>query len=131
MKKKVRPEELAVAIAAELSQYSQEVADQIKQDVQEVAKECVKDIKSGAPKKSGKYRRGWKMKVVFENAEDIRIKIYNSAKPQLAHLLEFGHDLVKRKRKVGYVDGISHIYPAEEKAAASLEKKAKISVRGT
>ena len=71
-------------IAAELSNYSQEVTDQLKQDIQDVAKECVKDIKASAPRKSGKYRRGWKMKVVFENIEDIRIKIYNSAKPQLA-----------------------------------------------
>lgn len=130
MSKKIRPEELAVAIAAELSQYSQEVTNQIKQDVREVAKGCVKEIKAGSPKKSGKYRKGWRMKVVFENAEDIRIKIYNSARPQLAHLLEFGHALMRGKRKIGNVDGISHIYPAEENAAKLLEKKAKVAVKG-
>ena len=129
MSKRIRPEELAVVIAAELSNYSQEVTDQLKQDIQDVAKECVKDIKASAPRKSGKYRRGWKMKVVFENIEDIRIKIYNSAKPQLAHLLEFGHDIKKRGRKVGYVDGITHIYSAEQKAAKALEKKAKVAVK--
>ncbi len=128
-KKSIRPEELAVAIAAELSQYSQEVAEQLKQDVRDVAQECVKNIKAASPKKTGKYKRGWKMKVVFENAEDIRIKIYNSVKPQLAHLLEFGHTKIKRGRKVGYVDGISHIYPAEQKAAKELEKKAKVGIK--
>lgn len=129
MSKRIRPEELAVAISAELSKYSQEVTEQLKQDVKDVAKECVKDIKMSAPRKSGAYRRGWKMKVVFENIEDIRIKVYNSAKPQLAHLLEFGHDIIKRGRKAGYVDGITHIYPAEQKAAKALEKKAKVAVK--
>ncbi len=129
MRKSIRPEELAVVIAAELSQYSQEVTDRIKQSVQEAAEECVKDIKAAAPRKSGKYKRGWRMKVVFENAEDIRIKIYNSAKPQLAHLLEFGHDIMKKGRKAGYVDGITHIYSAEQKAAEVLEKKAKVAVK--
>ncbi len=129
MSKSIRPEELAVVITAELSKYSQEVTDQLKQDIRDVSKECVKDIKASAPRKSGKYKRGWRMKVVFENIEDIRIKVYNSAKPQLAHLLEFGHDIVKRGRKVGYVDERTHIYPAEQKAAKALEKKAKVAVK--
>ncbi len=128
-KKSIRPEELAVAIAAELSQYSQEVAEQLKQDVRDVAQECVKNIKAASPKKTGKYKRGWKMKVVFENAADIRIKIYNSVKPQLIHLLEFGHTKKKKGRKAGYVDGVAHVYPAEQKAARELEKKAKVAVK--
>ena len=33
MRKRIRPEELAVVIAAELSNYSQEVTDQLKQDI--------------------------------------------------------------------------------------------------
>lgn len=129
MSKSIRPEELAVVITAELSKYSQEVTEQLKQDIRDVSKECVKDIKASAPRKSGKYKRGWRMKVVFENIEDIRIKVYNSAKPQLAHLLEFGHDIVKKGRKTGYVDERTHIYPAEQKAAKALEKKAKVAVK--
>lgn len=129
MSKSIRPEELSVAISAELSRYSQEVTDQIKQDVRDVAKECVKDIKSASPKKTGAYKRGWRMKVVFENAEDIRIKIYNSAKPQLAHLLEFGHGILKKGRKVGDAKAMPHIYSAEQKASKSLEKKAKVAVK--
>ena len=124
-KKSIRPEELAVAIAAELSQYSQEVAEQLKQDVRDVAQECVKNIKAASPKKTGKYKRGWKMKVVFENAADIRIKIYNSVKPQLIHLLEFGHTKKKKGRKAGYVDGVAHVYLRSRKQPGSLRKRRK------
>lgn len=124
--KKVRPEELAVEIMAELSQYSQEVADEIKEEVKQVAEECVREIKAKSPTRTGKYKRGWRYKIVFENREDIRIRVYNSAKPSLTHLLEFGH----ATRSGGRVEGRPHIYPAEQNAAKKLEKRAKVVVRG-
>ena len=40
-RQKVRPEELAIAIMAELENYQQEVTDAIKADVIETAEECV------------------------------------------------------------------------------------------
>ena len=121
----IRPQDLAVEIQAELSRYSAEVAEQIKADVKAVAKECVKQIKDNSPEDAGEYKKGWKQKVAYESAEDIRIRIYNAKKPQLAHLLEFGH----AKRTGGRVAGKSHIYPAEQAAAAALENKAKVGVR--
>lgn len=124
--KKVRPEDLAVEIMAELSQYSQEVTDAIKEEVKQAAEECVREIKAKSPVKTGKYKRGWRYKVVFENNEDIRIRVYNSAKPSLTHLLEFGH----ASRNGGRVEGIPHIRPAEQNAAKKLENKAKAVVRG-
>lgn len=121
----IRPEELAVAIQAELSRYSAEVAAQIKNEVKTVAKECVKQIKDNSPTDTGEYKKGWKQKVAYESAEDIRIRIYNSKKPQLAHLLEFGH----AKRRGGRVAGKAHIYPAEQAAAEALKNKAKVAVK--
>lgn len=113
------------AIETELAKYSQEVADQIKKDVQEVAKECLEEIKQKSPKRTGKYRRGWRTEVVFESNEDLRIVIYNKTSWKLTHLLELGHAKVNG----GRVEGRPHIGPAEQRAKKSLLEKAKVAVR--
>lgn len=113
------------AIETELAKYSQEVADQIKKDVQEVAKECLEEIKQKSPKRTGKYRRGWRAEVVYESNEDIRIVVHNKTSWQLAHLLELGHAKVNG----GRVEGRPHIGPAEQRAKKSLLEKAKVAVR--
>ena len=126
MAQKVRPSKWTVAIVAALQEYDQEVTDQIKEDVRAVAKQCVKDIKAKAPVKTGEYRRGWKSRVAYESTNDIRIEVYNSTRPSLAHLLEFGHAL----HQGGRTSPHPHIYPAEQAAAKSLESKAKVAVKG-
>lgn len=124
--KTIKPDELAAAIAAELESYRQEVTDGLKKEVKKVAKETVKQIKSDSPKKSGGYSKGWKMKTAYEDQEDIRILIYNSKKPQLAHILEHGHAKVNG----GRVEGKPHIIPAEQEAEKKLMNKVKVVVRG-
>lgn len=120
-----RIDELSIAIQAQLSQYSFEVAQELKEEVKEVAKQCVKEIKANAPVDSGDYKKGWRAKVTFESGSDIRIKVYNTKKPQLTHILEFGYAKVNG----GRVEGKSHIYPAEQAAAKALERKAKVMVK--
>lgn len=124
-RQKVRPEELAIAIIAELENYQQEVTDAIKADVKETAKECVKEIKMKAPVRTGEYKRGWKYEIEYESNTDIRVRVYNSAKPKLTHLLEFGH----ASRNGGRVPGIQHIAPAEKNAVKKLEKKARVTLQ--
>lgn len=125
MAKGIPIDKLSTAIETELAKYSQEVADQIKKDVQEVAKECLEEIKQKSPKRTGKYRRGWRAEVVFESNEDIRIVVHNKTSWQLTHLLEFGHAKVNG----GRVEGRPHIGPAEQRAKKSLLEKAKVAVR--
>lgn len=122
----VRPDELQIAIMAELTKYSAEVSEQIKDDVKAVAAECLKEVKDKSPTKTGEYKKGWKKKIAYESLDDIRIEIYNSKKPQLTHLLEFGHaDVIHG----GRVPGEPHIYPAQENAAKKLVDKAKAAVK--
>lgn len=122
---RIRADALAAAIMQELSEYSQEVTDQLKEEVLAAAEGCVEEIKMKAPVCTGKYKRGWKFKVVYESNEDIRILIYNSAKPQITHLLENGY----AKRTGGRVSGTPHIRPAEENAEERLLKKVKVIVK--
>lgn len=108
-----------VAITQALSEYSDEVAEAVKEIVKEVADECVEDIKAKSPKKTGEYRKGWKAKVEYEDNDNIRIVVRNAKKPEITHLLEFGHAKVNG----GRVEGHPHIKPAEEKAKKNLMQR--------
>lgn len=120
----IRVEGLADAVARELEGYREEIADDIKADVKQTAKECVAEIRAKAPKKSGRYAKGWAVKTAFESADDIRVRVYNKAAPQLTHLLEHGH----AKATGGRVEGREHIRPAEKAAAEKLGKRVKVTV---
>ena len=126
MMAKTAVNDLAEAIAKELKQYSQDIADGLKNEVKQVAKEMVTDLKRASTKKSGKYASGWKDRIEYESNDDIRVRVYNSKKPQLTHLLENGHAKVNG----GRVNGIPHIAPAEEEAEKKLDAKVKVVVKG-
>ena len=122
----IKIDDLVKAITEELSAYNQEITDGMKRDVKEVAKECAAEIKQKSPIDTGKYKRGWKQKIMYESKDDIRVYVYNSSAPQLTHLLEYGHAKVNG----GRVDGIPHIRPAEENADKKLMQKVKVVVKG-
>lgn len=121
----ISPDQLAEAIMEELLNYSEEVTEQIKKDVRAVAKECVKKIKLRAPESTGAYKKGWKYKVVHDSPTDIRIVVFNTKKPQLTHLLEYGY----AKKSGGRVEGIRHILPAEQMVQREMANRVKVAVR--
>lgn len=122
---KIKSENLADVILKEMEAYSDEIAEVVKDEVRKVAKECVDEIKKNAPTATGEYKRGWKTKVVYESANDIRVAIHNAKKPALAHLLEFGHAKVNG----GRVDGKAHIRPAELNAEKKLLGRVRVSIK--
>lgn len=122
----IKVSELAQVVAQELADYSQDVTDGVKKEVKQVAKDVVAELKQTSPRNTGDYAKGWKSRVEYESPEDIRVRVYNSKKPQLTHLLENGH----AKQNGGRVNGTPHIGPAEEKAEKSLASKVKVVVRG-
>lgn len=127
--RKIPLQELEIEIVKELTAYSEEVAEGLKKAVKDVAKETVRTLKTTSPRSEGPsgggYASGWTSKVEFESSEDIRVRISNRTKPQLAHLLENGHAKVNGER----VDGIPHIRPAEQAAADKLEGAVKVVIK--
>lgn len=123
---KVSIDGLAAAVAKELAEYSQDVADGVKNEVKQVAKEMVQELKQTSPRDTGKYAAGWRERTEFESDEDIRKRVYNAKKPQLTHLLENGH----AKQNGGRVNGKPHIGPAEQTAEKKLTNGVKVVVRG-
>ena len=71
MTKTVRIENLADAVTAELVNYQQEVTDDLKKEIRTVSRETVQQIKNTSPKESGRYAKGWKFRVIFENENDL------------------------------------------------------------
>lgn len=117
--------DLTSQLAAAFVEYTEEVALKAKEVCKEVAKEALAEIKKNSPKQHGKYKRGWRSKVSFENSEDIRITIYNKTDYQLIHLLEYGH--VNRDGTRTQVK--EHVRPAEWKATRELLKRLGKAVR--
>lgn len=115
-------EELADAIANELEVYSEEVTENLKEEIKSAAVEASKELGKVSPKRSGKYKKGWKSKVVYENHNDIRVEVFNAKKPQLTHLLEYGH----AKRNGGRVEGNAHVAPVQQKIEKELLGKVKV-----
>lgn len=125
MARRIPLQELEIAIEREIAQYSEDVAEGLKREIKAVAKETVTELKSTSPRDTGEYARGWTYKVEFENAQDIRVRIRNRTKPQLTHLLEYGH----AKTNGGRVQGKPHIRPAEQRAEKKLDGAVKVVVR--
>lgn len=116
---KVSLNELAPAVSAALKDYGTVAAQQVKKAVEEVAQDCRRDIQNRSPKRTGRYRRGWKVVTVYDGPLGRTLRVQNSTSYQLSHLLEYGH----AKRDGGRVDGKPHIRPAEERAARDLPRK--------
>ena len=118
---RIRLDALADAIGAELSSYGEEVTDEVKRVVKAAGEDCKNDIQRRSPKRTGKYRKGWRSTVADEGADGIRVRVYNATDGQLTHLLENGHAKVGG----GRVDGTPHILPAEQAVERELMQKLK------
>lgn len=100
-----------------LNEYSTDIQEAIIEDAQKVAKEAQNELKNTSPKRTGKYRKGWRVKTVKGNGY-VESIVHNATDYQLTHLLEKPH----LKRNGGYTAPIVHIAPVEEKAVKQFEK---------
>ena len=127
---------LAKTINEELQALGVEVNEEMQEVFDEVDKEAVKKLKATSPKnpkgsQSGRYARGW----IYEKGK--RAKNYkgsgvvrNKTDPQLTHLLEYGHPLVRNGKVVGNVEAKEHIRPVADWCADEIEKKLSKKIGG-
>lgn len=92
-----------------LDDYSKDIYEGMEQASIDVAKEGASTLRKTSPKKTGKYRKGWRVKST-SNLKSFSSTIYNATDWQLTHLLEKGH----AKRNGGKVSPKVHIKPVEE-----------------
>lgn len=104
------------------------VTDAMSEIIDEVGEEAAKRLREESKAKlskraTGKYARGW----IYDNSKTYRNKkvamVRNKAQPQLTHLLEFGHPIVRRGKVVGTADPIEHIQPVNEWAQKELIRR--------
>lgn len=101
-----------------LNEYSSDIQEAITTTAQEVAKEGVSELKNTSPKRTGKYRKGWRQKT-DKGRGYVECIIYNATDYQLTHLLEKAH----LKRNGGLTTPKVHIAPVEQKCISTYEKK--------
>lgn len=99
-----------------LSEFITEENNILNEDLKKAAKSARNTLQVKSPKKTGKYRQGWK----FKKTENGFI-VYNASQPWKTHLLENGH----AKKNGGRVRAIKHIAPAAEKSINELMRDLK------
>lgn len=102
----------------------------------EVGKEAVKKLKATSPvnprgKHSGRYAKGW----TYERGKKAKNYkgsgvVRNKTDPQLTHILEYGHPLVRNGKVVGNVEAIEHIRPVADWCSDEIEKRLTKSIGG-
>ena len=123
MARDVEIDNLAEAIAKELLDYQEEVAEGVFDAVDAAAKACNDEIKShlsrGHGIKTGKYKKSFSV-TTTEETKFSKKKTWHVKAPnyRITHLLENGHAL----RQGGRSPAVKHITYGEEKAAQVLEE---------
>lgn len=108
-------DQLAAAITDAVREYTEDVTDAIERKVDETANEVRDEAERSAPKRTGKYAKGFKVSKQDGPGKARRV-IWNKKHYRLVHLLEFGH----AKRGGGRVQAYPHLRPAYDKFGAKL-----------
>lgn len=103
--------DISQAIMSELQVYTNELAERVNKSAEECAKELCSTLKKTSPKKTGDYKKGWKVRQVYKNQAVSQFVVYNATDYQLTHLLEYGHAIKGGTKRI---KAIPHIAPAEE-----------------
>lgn len=118
---------LAKTIQQTLAEVGVAVDEETQAVFDEVGKEAVKKLKATSPvnpkgKHSGRYAKGWTYEKKAYRGRAVGV-VRNKTDPQLTHLLEYGHPLVRNGKVVGNVEAKEHIRPVADWCAQEIENK--------
>ena len=123
----IRIDALSTEFAKIMDGYSQDVREAVDQVVDDFGKQAKEDIKAASPKKTGKYRKGWRVKKEGGALGQVSTAIvHNATSYRLTHLLEHGH----QKAGGGRVEGIPHIAPVEEELQTAFPQAVERAIEG-
>ena len=105
-------------IADILDEYSNDIQEAITERAIKVAKQGADDLKANSPKRTGDYKKGWRVKTT-KGKGFVSCIIHNATNYQLTHLLEKPH----LKRTGGLTTPKVHIAPVEEKSIKQYEQE--------
>lgn len=107
-----------------LNEYADDIQEGIAKEAQDVSKKGAAELKNSSPKRTGKYRKGWRVKTIKGNGS-INCIIHNATDYQLTHLLEKPHAL----RNGGISRPQVHIKPVEEQCVKEYEHNVEQIIR--
>lgn len=110
-------DDLTAEVMQGLSEYAELTDKAMKKAVRKIATAVKNEISANAPKKTGRYQKGWTAKKVKENRHTLEMTVHFKDCYQLTHLLEKGHAL----RNGGRARAFPHIAPTEEHGVEMLE----------
>lgn len=119
--------DIGAAIMKELQNYSNDVVEKVNTSSKEYANKLKKELQESSPKKTGSYKKGWRVKQVYKSHTLSQYVVHNATNYQLTHLLEFGHAINGGTRRV---KPIPHIAPAEEKIVNEFLAEVEKAIRG-
>ena len=119
----------------QLAAFGVQIDDSIQEIFDEVGQEAVKKLRSTSPvneksPKKGRYAKGWR----YERGKKVKgvtmSYVRNKTDPQLTHLLEFGHPIVKNGKVVGNAEAKPHIAEVAKWVAEEANKRIQKSIGG-
>ena len=111
-----------------LDEYSQDIQDGIVKAAEDISKEGVAELKNTSPKKTGSYRKGWRVKKT-KGAYSISCIIHNATDYQLTHLLEKPHVIRNAYGTYGTSRPQVHIKPVEEQCRNKFDHEVQEIIR--
>lgn len=120
----IRIDQLADQISRTVRNYTGDVVDAIEVKVDTTANDVRDDVARTAPRRTGKYARGFKVTKKDEPGKVRRI-VWNKKHYRRVHLMEFGF----AKRGGGRVPGRPHLRPAYDRHEGELIEGIKRIIR--
>lgn len=118
-----------------LAAFGVQIDEEVQEVFDEVGKEAVKQLRDTSPvneksKRAGQYAKGWR----YERGKKVKgvtmSYIRNKTDPQLTHLLEFGHPIVRNGSVVGNAEPKEHIAPVAKWVAEEANKRITKAIGG-
>ena len=120
----ITPDEFDAAFGGIIDAFNRQATDDLKKDVRASGDVALASVRAGSPVRAasgGGYKAGWRLKMHL-TVTGFYIRIYNTKKPGLAHLLEKGHAL----RDGGFSRKFPHIEPAYKTGLSDLNRRLKL-----